>query len=322
MKRLVAAALSACLSLTLAAQAAWAQVWPSQTITILVPFAPGGSNDITARLLAPELQKRLGQSVIIENKAGSGGYTGVGIAARAKPDGYTLLISSASSHVFANLTKSDAAYDPRQAFEAIGLINDVPLALSVWPGLKVKTLADLIAAAKSRPEGLFFGSSGTGSSTHFAGELFAAKTGAKLTHVPYPGGAQALMDLTGGRIQLAWLTLPTATAQGEAGAIDNLGITSQERTSVSALPTIIELGLPDYHVGSWTGLFVPRATSPAVRARLAQELRDIVAEPAFQKRLIDIGSVPAWKGASETDAFIAQEFALWEPVVRNLEKKK
>lgn len=321
MHRLITGALCALAGLALASGAALAQAWPTQTITIIVPFAPGGSNDITARLLAPELQKRLGQSVIIENKAGSGGYVGVGAAVRAKPDGYTLLISSASSHVFANLTKSDATYDPRQGFEAIGLINDVPLALSIWPGLNVKTLADLIVAAKARPEGLFFGSSGTGSSTHFAGELFAAKTGAKLTHVPYPGGAQALLDLTSGRIQLAWLTLPTATAQGEAGAINNLGITSLERTSVSTLPTIIELGLPGYYVGSWTGLFAPHGVSPDVRRRLAQELRDIVAEPAFQKRLIEIGSVPAWKGPAETDAFIQSEFALWEPVVRKLEKK-
>lgn len=300
---------------------AQAQNWPAQTITIVVPFTPGGSNDVTARLLAPELQMRLGQSVIIENKPGSGGYVGVGSVARAKPDGYTLLISSASSHVFANLTKKDSNYDPRKSFEAIGLINDVPLALSIWPGLGVKSLADLINIAKSRPEGLFFGSSGTGSSTHFAGELFAMKTGTKLTHVPYPGGSQALTDLISGRIQLAWLTLPTASAQGAAGTIQNLGITSLERTSVSPLPTVMELGLPGYYVGSWTGLFAPQGVSPAVRARLAKELREIVADPAFQKRLVDIGSVPAWKGPEQTDEFIRAEFALWEPVVRKVEEK-
>lgn len=321
MKRLVSGALCAAIVLCGLASSARAQSWPAKTITIIVPFAPGGSNDITARLLAPELQKRLKQSVIIENKAGSGGYVGVGAAARTKPDGYTLLISSASSHVFANLTKSDANYDPRQAFEAIGLINDVPLVLSVWPGLKVKTLADVVAAAKTQPDGLFFGSSGTGSSTHFAGELFAVKTGAKLTHVPYPGGAQALLDLTSGRIQLAWLTLPTATAQGEAGAIHNLGITSQQRTSVSSLPTLIELGLPGYFVGSWTGLFAPHGLSAEISKQLSDELREIVADPAFQKRLIEIGTVPAWMGSRETDAFIKSEFALWEPVVSNLKQK-
>src|SRR4051794_7882848 len=155
MKRFVSGALCVLVLLWGFGAPALAEGWPTQTITIIVPFAPGGSNDITARLLAPELQRRLKQSVIIENKAGSGGYVGVGAAARMKPDGYTLLISSASSHVFANLTKSDATYDPRQAFDAIGLINDVPLALSMWPGLKVTSLADLVEAAKARPEGLF-----------------------------------------------------------------------------------------------------------------------------------------------------------------------
>jgi tripartite-type tricarboxylate transporter receptor subunit TctC len=321
MKSILKGTIGALSLLVACSVAAKAQNWPTQNITIVVPFTPGGSNDVTARLLAPELQMRLKQSVIIENKPGSGGYVGVGAVARAKPDGYTLLISSASSHVFANLTKRDANYDPRKSFEAIGLINDVPLALSLWPGLGVKSLNDLVTLAKTRPEGLFFGSSGTGSSTHFAGELFAMKTGTKLTHVPYPGGSQALTDLISGRIQLAWLTLPTASAQGEAGTIQNLGITSQERTSVSPLPTIMELGLPGYYVGSWTGLFAPQGLDPALRTRLANDLREIVADAAFQKRLVDIGSVPAWKGPQQTDDFIRAEFSLWEPVVRKVDIK-
>lgn len=182
MKRLILGALCAVIGTVGAVMPLWAQSWLTQTIPISVPFASGGSDDIRARLLASELQKRLKQSVINERRAGSGGYVGVGVVARAKPDGYKLVLSSVSGHVFAKSTKRDANYDPRKAFEAIGLINDLQLVLNV-------SLADLIKTGSARPEGLFFGSIGTGSSTHCAGELFAAKTVLKLTHVPYPGPA-------------------------------------------------------------------------------------------------------------------------------------
>jgi tripartite-type tricarboxylate transporter receptor subunit TctC len=292
--------------------------WPTQPLTIIVPFTPGGSNDVTARLLAPALSERLGQSVIVENRPGGGGYIGVGQAARAKPDGQTLLISSASSHLFANLMKKDASYDPREAFSAIGMINDVPLTLAASPDLGVESVEELLAKLKENPKGMLFGSSGTGSSTHFAGELFAIKTGAKLTHVPYPGGSQALNDLMTGRVQLAWLTLPTAQAQGEAGTIRNLGITSEHRVSISDLPAIHEQGVPGYSVGSWTGLFVPQGTPKPVIDRLAEELHGILEDPAFRKQLVDIGSEPAWMGPADADAFIRKEFDLWTPVVQQL----
>lgn len=296
--------------------------WPTQPLTILVPFTPGGSNDVTARLLAPALSERLGQSVIVENRPGGGGYIGVGQAARAEPDGQTLVISSASSHLFANLMKKDANYDPREAFSAVGMINEVPLTLAAWPGLGVENVQDLLAKLKDNPRGMLFGSSGTGSSTHFAGELFAIRTGAKLTHVPYPGGSQALNDLMTGRVQLAWLTLPTAQAQGEAGTIRNLGITSEQRVSISDLPTIQEQGVPGYAVGSWTGLFVPKGTPQPVLDRLAKELQDIMEDPAFRKQLVNIGSEPAWKGPEDADAFIRAEFDLWTPIVERLELAK
>ncbi|HEV2573766.1 MAG TPA: tripartite tricarboxylate transporter substrate binding protein [Beijerinckiaceae bacterium] len=314
--RLFAACASAALTVALAASTAQAQpALPSGPVTIVVPFTPGGANDVTARLLAPELSKAIDRSVVVENRPGAGGNIGVGFVARAKPDGSTLLISSASSHVFAYLAKADPSYDPRTSFAAIGILNDVPLVLSAWPGLGVKTVTDLLKIKKE----LFFGSSGTGSSPHFAGELFAARTGMKITHVPYQGGAQALNDLTTGRIELAWLTLPSALAQAKAGTILNLGVSSEHRAaSEPDLKTVQEQGVYDYSVGSWTGLFAPAQTPPELVAYLGSILEKLSRDETFQAHMRKVGTEPLYLGPAETDAFVRKEFDRWIPVVQKI----
>jgi tripartite-type tricarboxylate transporter receptor subunit TctC len=292
---------------------------PAGPVTIIVPFTPGGSNDVTARLLAPELSKRIDRTVIIENKPGAGGNVGVGYVARAKADGSTLLISSASSHIFAYLAKADPNYDPRTSFAAIGILNDVPLVLSAWPELGAKSVPDLLKIKKE----MFFGSSGTGSSPHFAGELFAARTGLKITHVPYQGGAQALSDLMTGRIQLAWLTLPSALAQAKAGTIINLGVSSEQRAaSEPDLKTVQEQGVADYSVGSWTGLFVPVQTAPDIVAYYGDILAKLAVDNEFQARMRQVGTEPMWKGPKDTDAFVRKEFDKWIPVVQKISASK
>jgi tripartite-type tricarboxylate transporter receptor subunit TctC len=291
--------------------------WPSRSITLVVPWAPGGSNDLAARLIAPALSDRIGRQIVVDNRAGAGGAVGMGQAARARPDGYSLLLSSASNHVFNHLVVRNQGYDPREAFTGIGLVNDVPLALAVWPGLGVTGIQDLVERSRTTPGGLGFGSSGVGSSAHLAGELFAMLTGAQLEHIPYRGGGPALTDLMSGTLPLAWLTLPAAMPQIATGGIRVLGIASEIRSALQPdLPTVQEQGLPGYAVRSWTGLFVPRGTPQSVVDRLAQELHFVSQEPRMREKLIEIGSEPIWMGPTETNNFIRSEFTRWAPVVQ------
>lgn len=291
--------------------------WPVRSIALIVPWAPGGANDIAARLIAPALSDRLGRQVVVENRAGAGGGIGMGQAARARADGYTLLLSSASNHVFNHLIVRNQGYDPREAFAAIGLFNDVPLALAVSPALGIDTVQDFIARSRTRPGGFGFGTSGVGSSAHLAGELFAMMTGARLEHVPYRGGGPALNDLMSGTLPAAWLTLPAAMPQLATGSIKVLGIASEARSMLQPdLPTVQEQGVPGYAVRSWTGLFVQQGTPAAVAARLTRDLHAVVHEDRMRQRLVDIGSEPIWMGPQDAEAFIRREFTQWQPVVR------
>ena len=196
----------------LLAHAAGAQeAWPSRPVTLLVPWAPGGSNDVVARLLAAPLEARFGQPFIIENRPGGGGSIGMGMVARARPDGLTLLVSSASNHVFHPLIAPDLGYDVREALPGIAMLVDVPNVVVANPAFGVRTIPELIARVKSLPQGISFGSSGVGTSNHLAGELFRLKTGLDMTHVPYRGGGQAITDLIAGTVPLAFLNLRDKT---------------------------------------------------------------------------------------------------------------
>ena len=290
--------------------------WPSRSVTLVVPFAPGGSNDVAARLIAPALSDRIGRQIVVDNRAGAGGAVGMGQAARARPDGYSLLLSSASSHIFNSLIVQNQGYDPREAFEGIGIVNDVPLALTVWPGLGVDSIQGLIERSRATPGGLGFGSSGVGSSAHLAGELFAMQTGATLEHVPYRGGGPALTDLMAGTLPVAWLTLPAAIPQLGTGAIRVLGIASETRSTLQPdLPTVQEQGVPGYAVRSWTGLFAQRGTPKVIINRISDELHTVVRDARMRAKLIEIGSEPIWMGSAETDRFVREEFTRWSPVV-------
>lgn len=290
--------------------------WPSRSVTLVVPFAPGGSNDVAARLIAPALSDRIGRQIVVDNRAGAGGAVGMGQAARARPDGYSLLLSSASSHVFNHLIVRNQGYDPREAFAGVGIVNDVPLALTVWPGSGIDSIKGLIERSRSTSGSLSFGSSGVGSSAHLAGELFAMQTGAKLEHVPYRGGGPALTDLMAGTLPVAWLTLPAVMAQLGTGTIRVLGIASAERSTLQPdLPTVQEQGVSGYAVRSWTGIFAQRGTPQPIVDRLSKELHAVVQDTRMREKLIEIGSEPIWLGPVETDHFVRDEFARWSPVI-------
>lgn len=299
------------------ARAQDAAAWPSRPVTLLVPYAPGGSNDVVARLLTPALEQRLGQGFIVENKPGGGGSVGMGQVARARPDGQTFLVSSASNHVFHPLISPDLGYDVRDALAGVAMLVDVPNVVVANPALGVKTIPELVAKVRSMPGGISFGSSGVGTSNHLAGELFRLRTGLDMTHVPYRGGGPALQDILAGTIPLAFMNLPTVLPQAREGRLTVLAVCTGERVpSQPAIPTVQEQGVADYAVRSWTGIFAPRGTPMPVRERLGLAFRDAMAAPEATKRLLDLGSEPIWTEPEATDRFVREEYARWEPVVK------
>ncbi|WP_203076942.1 Bug family tripartite tricarboxylate transporter substrate binding protein [Falsiroseomonas ponticola] len=291
--------------------------WPTRPITLIVPWAPGGSNDVTARLVAPLLAERLGQSVVVENRAGGGGSIGMGQVVRARPDGHTLLISSASNHVFHALVSPDLGYDVREALTGIAMMVDVPNVLAVNPATNITSVPELLARIRATPGGLSFGSSGTASSNHLAGELFRMLNNVEMVHVPYRGGGPVATDLIAGTIPMAFMNLPTVVGPAQAGRLRIIGVGTSERVRFRPdIPTIAEQGVPGYAVRSWTGLFGPRGLPRPIVDRLAEEMRRILDSDAMKARLTDLASEPIWMDPARTDAFVREEFDRWGPVVR------
>lgn len=291
--------------------------WPNRPVTLLVPFAAGGSNDVVARLVAPALEQKFGQPFVIDNRPGGGGSLGMGMVARARPDGQTLLISSASNHVFHPLVSGDLGYDAREALVGVSMLTDVPNVIAANPAVGVSTVPELIAKIRATPGGFSFGSSGVGTSNHLAGELFRMRTGLDMTHVPYRGGGPALTDLVAGTIPIAFMNLPTVAPPASDGRLKILGVCTAERVSVRPdLPTVMEQGVPEFAVRSWTGLFAPRGTPPTIVTRLGDAVREALASAAISARLVAIASEPMIMTPQETDAFVRQEYDRWGPVVR------
>lgn len=317
MTRLTRRAALAAPALLLAGRSAAQDAWPSRPVTLMVPWAPGGSNDAAARLLAAPLEARFGQPFIVENRPGGGGSIGMGMVARARPDGLTLLVSSASNHVFHPLIAPDLGYDVREALHGIAMLVDVPNVVVANPAFGVRTIQELIAKVRTMPQGISFGSSGVGTSNHLAGELFRLRTGLDMTHVPYRGGGPAVADLIAGTIPVAFMNLPTVIAPAEAGRLHVLAVgTDQRVVSRPDIPTVTEQGVADYAVRSWTGLFAPRGTPRPVIERLGAALREILETPAMRTRLIEMGSEPIWLDPAATDRFVRAEYERWGPVVK------
>ncbi|MXP63540.1 tripartite tricarboxylate transporter substrate binding protein [Roseomonas sp. M0104] len=291
--------------------------WPERTVVLVVPYAPGGSNDVVARLLAPKLQALLGQTIVVENRAGAGGAIGTAQVARSAPDGYTLLVSSASNHVMNPLVVPDQGYDVRQAFDGISMLVDVPLALTVANKLGVHDVPGLLALLKREPGKHSFASSGVGGSQHLAGELFRLRADVDIVHVPYRGGGPALNDLVAGQVSMGFLNLPTALPQAEAGKVTILAVAGEKRSALKPdLPTVAEAGVPGFAVRSWTALFAPHGTPPAVVQKLNAALREAMADPGLQARLRELGVEPDLSEPKALDAFVRDEFALWGPVIK------
>ncbi|WP_165585256.1 tripartite tricarboxylate transporter substrate binding protein [Roseococcus sp. SYP-B2431] len=293
------------------------EAWPTRPVTMIVPWAPGGSNDVVARLFSPSFEGSTRQPFLIENRPGGGGSVGMGQAMRARPDGNTLFVSSASNHVFYPLISGELGYDVREAFHGMAMWVDVPNVVAIHPSLPVRNVQELIAHIRATPGGMSFGSSGVGSSNHLAGELFRLRTGLDMTHVPYRGGGPVLTDLISGTIKLAFMNLPTVIPPSEAGRVRVIAVCTGERVALRPdLPTVAEGGVPDYAVRSWTGLFAPRNTPAAIVQKMGNLSKEVMEAPQMRTRLADLGSEPIWMDAAATDRFVREEYDRWTPVVR------
>ena len=297
----------ALLGTSLLAQAAY----PDKPITLVVPYPPGGATDIIARKLAGPLGQRLGQTVVVENKAGAGTAIGATAVARSAPDGYTLLISSNTTFTVNPALKKTLPYDPQQDFESIGLIGSSPLVLIAHPGVAANNVKELLELAKRTPQGLSFGSFGVGTSAHLAGEMFKVMTGANLVHVAYRGSAPAMTDLIGGQIPLSFDTTVAAQPQIAAGKVKAIAVTTRLRSAqMPQVPTVAEAGFPDYEMVPWITVVARRGLPADVRTRLAQALKDSVNDAAVKADLQKTGVDVLHQPGAVYDTRVAKELPL------------
>ncbi|WP_156414215.1 tripartite tricarboxylate transporter substrate binding protein [Bordetella sp. N] len=307
--------LGAVLALPLAASAA--ESYPSKPIRLIVPFAPGGSVNLMGRLLADNLSQRLGQQVIVENRAGAGGLIGAELVANAAPDGYTLLLATMGAQSILPYLTKQLRFDPKKAFSPIGEFASLPNILVTAPDLPVSNLAELIAYAKAHPGELSMASAGIGSVNQMVGELFMLKTGTQFTHVPYKGVGPAMVDLLGGRVQILFANVPGVAAQVKEGKLKGLGIAGQQRTAMLAdVPTMKEAGACDCVVESWFGLMGPAGMPAELVDRLSRELRDVVATPAMKHMLAEQGAEAIQGTPAQFSTLIDADAQRWSAVIK------
>jgi tripartite-type tricarboxylate transporter receptor subunit TctC len=308
---------AAIVSLLAAAGMASAQdAFPSRPVHIFVPFAPGGAVDIVARTLGDELSGRWGRSVVVENRPGAGGMVASEAAAKAAPDGYTLIIVATghalNPHLYAKLP-----YDSFNDFTPLSLIGTSPNMLLVRSDSANKTLADLIADARARPGQLSFGHAGNGTSPHLAGELLKYLAKIDITPVPYKGGAPALTDLIGGHIPMTFNNIPESIAQVTAGTVRPLGVTTAIRSPVLPnVPTIAESGLPGFDTGVWWGVLGPAGLPPDIKTKLAKDCADAVNTATVKARLLALGATPIGSTPETFAALIRSDYEKWGPIIK------
>lgn len=301
----------------MAAGGAVAQAWPAKPIRMVVPFPVGGGSDSTARILSQRLQDRLKQQIIVENRTGAGGAIGTEFAARAAPDGYTILLGSASEIVMLPAVASKLSFDPLKDFVAIARVADVPLLLVTHPALPVKSTRDLIELARKRPGDINYGSAGNGSTSHLSMALFNSATGTKMVHVPYKGSVQATTDLVGGMLQAGTNTMPAALPFVKSGRLRVLAITTPRRSPLlPEVPTVSESGVPGYEVTLWTGVFAPTGTPKEIVAQYGREIEASLAQPDAREALAKLGSEANFSPLEPFTAFLKVDFARWVTLTR------
>src|SRR5438874_5455804 len=288
-------------------------VYPSKPLRFILPFPPGGGTDILGRLLAERLAATLGQPVVTENRGGAGGNVGAEAAAKSAPDGYTLVLVAPSLAISPSLY-SKLNYDPLRDFAPVSLVATVPNVIVTQPAL-APTLQEFIALAKAKPGGMNFGSGGSGTSNHLAGELFNLVTGAKLVHVPYKGVNLAMNDVLAGAIHLVVIGLPTAAPHIKSGRLRALAVIAPQRLpALPEVPTVADAGLPDFEVTTWYGVRAPAGTPRPVVARLNGELAKILYSQDMKDKLSAIGTDPVTSTPEEFAAYLRRETEKWANV--------
>ena len=310
--------LAACACMVLSAPGVHGQTWPTKPIRFISPFAPGGGADITSRVIAQKLHDALGQQVLVDNRGGAGGMIGVDLGAKAPPDGYTLVLGTIGPIAINPSLYAKMPYDPIKDLVPVTLAADALNVLVVHPALPVKNVKELIALGKARPNELNFASSGPGATDHLAGELFNMLTGTKMVHVPYKGGAPAMLDLMSGNVQIIFSTVSTAIGQIKGGKIRALGMTGTKRfVLMPDLPTIAEAGVPQFAVNNWYGVFVPAGTPKEIVARLNTEIVKVLNLPDAKQRLLEAGIEATPSTPEQFATYIQVETRKWAKVVKD-----
>ncbi|TDQ34846.1 Bug family tripartite tricarboxylate transporter substrate binding protein [Phyllobacterium brassicacearum] len=294
-----------------------AETFPERTITLVVPFAAGGSTDLVSRLVAASMSKTLGQQVIVENVGGAGGNLGAGQVARAEPDGYTILMGTVATHALNPLMLKTKPYDPIEDFAPVSLLVLVPNVLVVNPQLPVNNVKELIQLLKDNPDKYSYASSGNGTPLHLSGELFKSMAGVTMEHIPYKGSGPALNDVIGNQVPIMFDNLPSSSGHIKAGTLKALGVTTKERApSFPDLPTVAE-AVPGYETYTWNAFFAPAGTPPEVVARLNEAAKAALADPEVIARMKDFSATIVGSTPDELASHVKAEIQKWEPVVKS-----
>jgi len=307
---------------TLAAGTSMAAGFPDRSLTLVVPFAAGGSTDVVARIIAQKMSDDLGQQVIVQNVAGAGGNLGADNVARAEPDGYTILMGTVATHALNPLILKSTPYDPVKDFAPVSLLVIVPNVLVVNPALPAKDVKELLALLKADPDKYSYASSGNGTPLHLSGELFKSMAGVNMQHIPYKGAGPALNDVIGNQVPIMFDNLPSSSGHIKSGTLRALAVTTAQRApSFPDIPTVAESGIPGYETYTWNALFAPAGTPPEVVTRLNASANKVLTDPTVVERMKEfsatiVGSTPAALGDH-----VKAEIAKWTPVVKNANVK-
>lgn len=312
----LALALMATSALALGGEAK-AQEFPDRPVTLVVPFAAGGSTDVVARIIGQKMSDDLGQQVVVENVAGAGGNLGADRVARAEPDGYTILMGTVATHALNPLILKTKPYDPEKDFAPVSLLVLVPNVLVVNPQLPVKNVAELLALLKAAPDQYSYASSGNGTPLHLSGELFKNMAGVSMQHVPYKGSGPALNDVIGNQVPIMFDNLPSSSGHIKSGTLKALAVTTKERApSFPDVPTIAET-IPGYETYTWNALFAPAGTPKEVIDRLNASAKKALADPAVAEKMKGFSATIVASTPDELAAHVKAELAKWGPVVKN-----
>ena len=294
-----------------------AQVWPARPVTFVVPFAPGGGTDITARTLGAKLGAKWGQSVVVENRGGAGGLIGADVVAKAKPDGYMLLIANVGITSINPALYSKMPYNAETAFAPVSLVCELPFVLMASPSFPPNSVKELVAYAKAKPGAVTFASSGAGGSPHLTAEIFQLATGTKMTHVPYKGGGPAMVDLMAGHVDILFASVLEGSGHIKAGKLKGLAISHAKRNpAIPDVPTLAEAGVREAESGSWIALLAPAGAPAAVLAKVEADVKEAVAAPEVAEKLVAQGAVPQSSTPKQLQALIDADLKRYGAIIR------